>query len=115
MFRGCATALVAPGPPVTIRPDVLAAIIAMALATYACRAGGYVILRAVRLPPFVQRVLANLPGPLFCAYVAPALAQWGWAGWAAGAAVMAVQFATRNMAVSILSGVAAMAALQLLG
>ncbi len=98
-----------------IRLDVLAAIIAMALATYACRAGGYVILRAVRVPPFVQRMLTHLPGPLFCAYVAPALAQWGAAGWAAGAAVMAVQLATRNMAASILSGVAAMAALQALG
>ena len=99
----------------TLRTDVLAAIFAMAVATYACRAGGYVILRAVRVPPFVQRMLVNLPGPLFCAYVAPALAQWGLAGWAAGAAVMAVQLATRNMAASILSGVAAMAALQALG
>ena len=98
-----------------IRFDVLAAILAMAVATYACRAGGYAILRAVRVPPFVQSMLANLPGPLFCAYVAPALAQWGPAGWAAGAAVMAVQLATRNMAASILSGVAAMAALQALG
>ncbi len=98
-----------------IRGDVLAAIVAMAAATYACRAGGYVILRAVRVPPYVQRMLANLPGPLFCAYVAPSLAQWGLAGWVAGAAVMAVQIATRNMAASILSGVAAMAALQALG
>ena len=65
--------------------------------------------------PYVQRMLANLPGPLFCAYVAPSLAQWGLAGWVAGAAVMAVQIATRNMAASILSGVAAMAALQALG
>lgn len=98
-----------------IRGDVLAAIVAMAAATYACRAGGYVILRAVRVPPYVQRMLANLPGPLFCAYVAPSLAQWGLAGWVAGAAVMVVQIATRNMAASILSGVAAMAALQALG
>ena len=98
-----------------IRADVLAAIVAMALATYACRAGGYVILRAVRVPPFVERMLANLPGPLFCAYAVPALAQWGWMGWVAGAAVMAVQFTTRNMAISILSGVGAMVALQALG
>ena len=34
----------------TLRLDVLLAILGMALATYLCRAGGYAVLRAVRLP-----------------------------------------------------------------
>lgn len=98
-----------------LRPDVLAAILGMAIATYACRAGGYAILRAVRVPRAVERMLAHLPGPLFCAYVAPSLAQWGSSGWMAGAVVMAVQWQSRNLALSILSGVAALAGLRALG
>jgi branched-subunit amino acid transport protein len=98
-----------------IRPDVLAAILAMAAVTYACRAGGYAILRAVRAPRFVERMLQHLPGPLFCAYVAPALAQWGTAGWLAAIAVVATQYATRNLAAAILAGTAAMAGLQAFG
>ncbi|HEY4251422.1 MAG TPA: AzlD domain-containing protein [Roseomonas sp.] len=98
-----------------IRTDVLAAILAMAAVTYLCRAGGYAILRAVRAPRFVERLLQHLPGPLFCAYVAPSLAQWGWTGWAAAMAVVAAQYVTGNLAAAILAGAAAMAGLQMLG
>lgn len=98
-----------------IRPDVLAAILAMAVVTYACRAGGYAILRAVRAPRFVERMLQHLPGPLFCAYVAPSLAQWGTFGWIAAIAVVAAQYATGNLAAAILAGALAMAGLQMVG
>lgn len=99
----------------TIRWDVLAAILGMAVATYACRAGGYALMRAFRPPRFVDSMLQHLPGPIFAAYVAPALAVQGWHGWLAAAAVMAVQVATRNLAAAILAGVAAMAFLQAAG
>jgi uncharacterized membrane protein len=96
----------------TLRPEVLAAILGMALVTYACRAGGYAVLRALRPPPFVEAMLRHLPGPLFAAYVAPALAGWGAAGWIAVAAVVAAQAVTGNLAAGILVGVAAIWAMQ---
>jgi uncharacterized membrane protein len=92
----------------TLRPDVLLAILGMALATYLCRAGGYALFRALRPPRFVEVALQHLPGPIFVAYVAPALAAEGVKGFAAAAVVVAVQALTRNLAAAIGAGVAAM-------
>jgi uncharacterized membrane protein len=92
----------------TLRLDVLLAILGMALATYLCRAGGYALFRALRPPRFVEVTLQHLPGPIFMAYVAPALAMQGAKGFVAAALVVAVQAATRNLALAIGAGVAAM-------
>lgn len=89
-----------------IRADVLLAILGMALVTYACRAGGYALLRSVRPPPFVEAMLRHLPGALFVAYVAPPLLAGGPTFWIGAAAGVAVQVATRNMGLAILAGVA---------
>jgi len=88
-----------------LRTDVLLAILGMALVTYACRAGGYAILRSVRPPPFVDAMLRHLPGALFMAYVAPPLLNGGPAAWIGGAAVIATQLLTRDMGLAILAGV----------
>ena len=90
-----------------LRGDVLLAIIGMALVTYACRAGGYAILRVVRPPPFLEAMLRHLPGALFTAYVTPAVLAGGLPAWGGAAAVVGVQVATRNMGISIPAGVAA--------
>ena len=92
----------------TLRLDVLLAILGMALATYLCRAGGYALFRALRPPPFVEVTLQHLPGPIFVAYVAPALAAAGLKGFVAAALVVVAQAASRNLAVAIAVGVAAM-------
>lgn len=92
----------------TLRLDVLLAILGMAVATYLCRAGGYALFRALRPPRFVEVTLQHLPGPIFMAYVAPALAAQGIKGFAAAAVVVAVQAGTRNLAAAIGAGVAAM-------
>ncbi|GAA0597832.1 hypothetical protein GCM10009416_40080 [Craurococcus roseus] len=89
----------------TLRPDVLAAILAMAVATFLCRAGGYAVLRVVRPPRFVQAMLNHLPGAIFIAFLVPALAGGGWTAWAAAAATVAAQIAFRRIAVSIAAGV----------
>jgi uncharacterized membrane protein len=91
----------------TLRMDVLLAILGMALATYLCRAGGYALFRAFRPPRAVEVALQHLPGPIFVAYVAPALAMQGAKGFAAAAVVVAVQAATRNLAAAIGAGVVA--------
>ncbi|MDB5374106.1 MAG: AzlD protein [Belnapia sp.] len=89
----------------SLRWDVLAAILGMALATYLCRAGGYAILRVVRPPPFVQAMLLHLPGAIFVAFLAPALANGGWAAWVAAAAALLAQVRLGKLAVSIVVGV----------
>jgi uncharacterized membrane protein len=91
---------------VTVRPDVLLAILGMALVTYACRAGGYALLRALRPGPFIEAMLRHLPGALFVAYVTPPLVAGGLAAWIGAAAVVAAQVATRNLGLAILVGVA---------
>ncbi|HWT08528.1 MAG TPA: AzlD domain-containing protein [Roseomonas sp.] len=92
----------------TLRLDVLLAILGMALATYLCRAGGYALFRALRPPRFVEVTLQHLPGPIFVAYVAPALAMQGVKGFVAAALVVVAQAATRNLGAAIATGVAAM-------
>ncbi len=92
----------------TLRLDVLLAILGMALATYLCRAGGYALFRALRPPRYVEVTLQHLPGPIFVAYVAPALAMHGLKGFVAATIVVVAQAVTRNLAAAIATGVAAM-------
>ena len=98
-----------------IRADVLLAILGMALVSYACRAGGYAVLRAVRPPPFVEATLRHLPGALFVAYVAPPLLAGAWPAWIGAAVVIGAQVVTRNLGVSILAGIGAVWGAQMVG
>jgi|YNPMSStandDraft_1061717.scaffolds.fasta_scaffold54528_2 uncharacterized membrane protein len=99
----------------TIRPEVLLAILAMAAVSYACRAGGYALLRGIRTPAFVDRMLAHLPGALFAAYVAPALVAGGLAAWIGALATVLAQRAGGTMVVAVAAGIAAMWAAQAAG
>lgn len=99
----------------TIRPEVLLAILAMAAVTYACRAGGYAILRNIRTPPFVERMLNHLPGALFAAYVAPALVSGGVAAWIGALATIVAQRAGGPMVVAVAAGIGGMWAAQAAG
>jgi uncharacterized membrane protein len=91
----------------TVRADVLLAILLMALASFACRAGGYAILRHVRPPAFVDAMLRHLPGALFAAYVTPPLVAGGASAWIGAFAVASMQLATRNLGLAIIAGVGA--------
>lgn len=90
-----------------MRSDVLLAILAMAAATYLTRAGGYVLFRAMQPNAVVRSALGYIPGALFVAYVAPALANGGWPEWIGAATTVAVMLATRQMSAAILAGTAA--------
>ncbi len=90
-----------------VRLDVLLAILGMAAVTYACRAGGYAVLRSFRPPPFVEAMLRHLPGALFVAYVAPPLLAGSVPAWLGALAVVAAQVTIRNLGLSILVGIAA--------
>lgn len=89
-----------------MRTDVLLAIVAMAVATYVTRAGGYVLFRAIRPNATVRAALGYIPGALFVAYVAPALAQGGWPEWCGAVVTVATMLATRQMSAAILAGTA---------
>lgn len=102
-------------PSAALDPWTLAAIAAMALATYACRAGGYWLFRQFRPPPGVNAMLGYVPGGLFVSYVVPALAAGGLQQWVGAAATLAVVLATRNISLGILGGTAAAWAVWSLG
>jgi uncharacterized membrane protein len=54
-------------------------ILAAAVATYATRAGGYLVLaRMKRVPPRLEAALDAVPAAVLTAIVAPALVQGGW-------------------------------------
>ena len=91
----------------SIDPYVLAAIAGMSIATYATRAGGYLLFRAMRPPPLVREMLGYIPGALFVSYVVPALASGGLQQWVGAAATLALMLATRQLALAILGGTAA--------
>jgi uncharacterized membrane protein len=92
---------------VTVDPWTLLAILGMALATYATRAGGYLLFRAMPTPPVVRVALSYVPGALFVSYVVPALAVGGLQQWTGAAATVALMLLTRNLALAILGGTAA--------
>jgi uncharacterized membrane protein len=92
---------------VTLDPWVLATIVAMAVATYLTRAGGYLLFRAIRPPPVLRTALAYIPGALFVSYVVPALANGGIQQWAGSIATFAIMVTTRSLAAAILGGTAA--------
>jgi branched-subunit amino acid transport protein len=90
-----------------MRADVLLAILGMALVSYACRAGGYAILRSFRPPEFIAAMLRHLPGALFVAYATPPLVAGSWPAWVGAVVVVGVQLATRNLGLAICAGVGA--------
>lgn len=79
----------------------------MALATYACRAGGYFVFRAISPPPWLRAMLGYVPGTLFVSYVVPALAAGGLQPWVGAAATAVAMVASKNLSVAIVAGTAA--------
>ena len=78
----------------------------MTAATYATRAGGYLLFRTMKPGARVRALLSYIPGTLFMAYVAPALAAGGLPQWGGAAAAAGIMLATRQQALAILGGTA---------
>lgn len=85
----------------------VAAIMAMAAASFGCRAGGYWLFRLVRPSPFLRAMLGYLPGAMFVSFVAPALATGGVMRWVGAGVTLAIMLATRSQPAAIVGGVAA--------
>jgi len=88
---------------------VYVAILAMMLATYPLRVGGYWLMAHVPLTPRVRRVLEALPGAVIVATVLPILAREGVPAGVGIAAALASTLIRRNDFVALIAGVAAAA------
>ncbi len=88
-------------------PATLLAIIGMALATYACRAGGYWLFRQITPTPFIRSVLGYIPGTLFVSFVIPSLVNGGLQTTVGAAATLVTMILTRTLGLAMLAGTAA--------
>lgn len=85
----------------------LAAILAMALVSFALRASGYVLLARIPPTPFVRAFLTHLPGALFAAFLAPALLAGGWPSLFGGMVTAVVMWARHSLPLAMAAGVGA--------
>ncbi|MBU6499737.1 MAG: AzlD domain-containing protein [Rhodospirillales bacterium] len=90
-----------------IDPWNLAAILGMALATYACRGGGYWLFRQIKPTPLLRAVLGHIPGTLFVSYVVPAVIAGGLQPAVGAAVTMVVMARTRSIMWAIFAGTGA--------
>jgi len=98
------------GAPIDLwrmEPMTLAAIVLMALATYACRGGGYWLFRQISPSPLIRAILAYIPGTLFVSFVVPALVHGGLQPTVGAVATLLTMIYLRNLALAIGVGVLA--------
>ena len=88
-------------------PWNLAAVALMAIATYACRGGGYWLFRQISPSPLVRAILAYIPGTLFVSFVVPAVIKGGLQPAVGTVATLLVMIYSRNLGLAIIAGVAA--------
>ena len=91
---------------------VLFAILAMAAATYAMRAGGFWMMRYVPLTPRVRRMLEASPGAVIVATVLPIIMREGLPALVAVLAGGAVMLLWRRDYLAVAAGMAAAASLR---
>ena len=84
----------------------IVAILGMALATYACRGGGYWLFRYIQPTPLLRAVMAHIPGTLFFSVAAPAVLAGGLQPAVGAAATVVAMLVTRSLFWSIVAGTA---------
>jgi uncharacterized membrane protein len=94
---------------------VFAALLAMALATYAMRAGGYWLMGRVALTPRLTRMLEALPGSIVAATVLPIVVKGGAVALLAVGTAGVLMWVKRNDFLAVLAGMAVAAALRAAG
>ena len=96
----------------SLAPDVLIAIVLMALATYLCRAGGFFLMRFVRITPRVEAGLKALPIALMGAVLGPIAFNGGPPEWAGLVVAVVVMRLAGNEFLAVIGGMAAVALLR---
>lgn len=91
------------------------AIAAMAIATYACRAGGVVLMSRVRLTKRIERALRALPGSIVVATVLPIAIKAGPPAMLGLAASLTTMSLTRHELSALLVGLAVVSAARAAG
>ncbi len=91
------------------RPDVIAAIVVVGVVAYACRAGGFFLMRYVRLTPRVEAWLQAIPISIVGAILGPIAANGGPAEWAGLAASIALMWVTGQDFLGVFGAIAAVA------
>ena len=94
---------------------VPAAILVMALVTYAMRAGGFWLMAFVRLTPRLRRMIEALPGAVVAAAVLPLIVREGSVAALAIVVAGAVMLTTRKDLLAVLTGMAVAAGARALG
>ena len=89
----------------SLDPLVVGVVLAMAIATYATKAGGLWLLEHVELSDRLEAGLSVLPGAIVIAILGPQLADGGPAEWAAVGIVLVVMWRTRNILLALVAGV----------
>jgi uncharacterized membrane protein len=98
----------------SLAPDVLIAILLMALATYLCRAGGFFLMRFVRITPRVEAGLKALPIALMGAVLGPIAANGGPPEWVGLVVAVVTMRWLNNEFLAVIGGMAAVALLRLI-
>ena len=98
----------------SIRPDVLQAILLLGLASYACRFSGFFLMRYVAITPRVEAWLRAIPIALIGAILGPIAANGGPAEWLGLATAIGLMRATGNDFVGVAGAVAVVAGMRAL-
>lgn len=89
--------------------DFVVQVVALAFASYTCRALGFWLMRWVPITPRVEAALGQAPLAVMIGVVAPAALHGGPAEWIGLATVVVAMLVQRNDLVGMLAGVAAVA------
>jgi uncharacterized membrane protein len=92
-----------------VRPDILAAIFAVGVVSYGCRAGGFFLMRYVSLTPRVQAGLQAIPISIVGAILGPVAFNGGPAEWAGFAAAIGLMWITGQDFLGVFGAIAAVA------
>lgn len=98
-----------------IRPDVLYAILLLGLASYACRLGGFFLMRYVRVTPRVEAWLRAIPVALIGAILGPIAFNGGPPEWLGLATAIALMRYTSNDFLSAVGAVGVVAGARAFG
>jgi uncharacterized membrane protein len=98
-----------------VRPDVIAAILAMGAVAYGCRIGGFFLMRYVPMTPAVQAWLKAIPISVVGAILGPIAINGGLAEWVGLAAAIGLMWVTGRDFIGLFAGLAAVAAVRWIG
>ena len=98
----------------SLRLDILPLMLALALASYACRVGGFWLMRFVTVTPRLRATLAAAPLAVMLGIVTPVALRGGVAEWIGLVATFVAMRLTRSDLTAMFCGIAAVALARLM-